>query len=426
MKNKTLFFILFIASVIFSGCASKYGADAKPNQKSFNEEDVYIFAGLNLEQTKEHNTSSVIFSALYEKTGKEEYLIRSLKNDIEAGENERVVWRVDEAVDRKIEDFELIRFKIVALMNLDRLDEAKDLALKLVAKSGTVDDYLLSADIYIKLKEFDTCVKYLESAYLKGHDEQLLDKISVILYVNLQRKKDAIAQLESHSRVLGCSKLICMRLASFYSNDNNIEGLLSVYLRLYKIEQNRDIGEKIVQIYGYKKDYLKMLMFLEESKINDETLLQLYVQQKSYKKASLLANELYKKNGDVNFLGQSAIFEYESSDDKKDKVMIKSIVEKLETVVAIKKDGLYLNYLGYVLIDYELDLKKGMHYIDEALKIEPNSIYYLDSLAWGYYKLKDCKKAGELIDRVVKGDNSDNEEIKIHLDAINKCRKGKK
>ena len=411
-------------SVAFSGCVGKY--DAKANQKAFDEEDVYIFAGLNLEQTKEHNTSSVIFNSLYEKTGKKEYLTRSLKNDIEADENERAIWRINEVIGKKVDDFELIRFKIVALMNLDRLDEAKDLALKLVAKSGTVDDYLLNADIYIKLKEFDTCVKYLESAYLKEHDEQLLDKISVILYANLQRKKDAIAQLESHSRVLGCSKLICMRLASFYSNDNNIDGLLSVYLRLYKIEQNREIGEKIVQIYGYKKDYLKMLLFLEESKINDETLLQLYIQQKNYKKASLLANELYKKDGGVNFLGQSAIFEYESSDDKKDKAMINSVVEKLKSVLAIKKDGMYLNYLGYVLIDYELDVKKGMEYINEALKMEPNSIYYLDSLAWGYYKLKDCKKAGEIMDRVIKGDSSDNEEIKIHLDAINKCRKGKK
>lgn len=425
MSNKTVLFMLFILLVAFSGCSGKYGADVKANQKAFNEEDIYIFAGLNSEQAKDNNTSSVIFNSLYEKTGRREYFIRSLKNDIEAGENERVIWRVDEVIGRKIEDFELIRFKIVALMNLEKFNEAKELALKLVDKSGTVDNYLVTADIYIKLKEFDTCVKYLESAYQKEHDEQLLDKISVVLYVNLQRKKDAIAQLETHSRVLGCSKLICIRLASFYSNDNNIDGLLSVYLRLYKIEQNREIGEKIIQIYGYKKDYLKMMIFLEESKINDETLLQLYIQQKSYKKASLLASELYKNSGDVSYLGQSAIFEYESSDDKTDKVMIESIVKKLTSVIAIKKEGLYLNYLGYVLIDYELDIKKGMEYVNEALKMEPNSIYYLDSLAWGYYKLKDCKKAGEIIDRVLK-DDSTNEEIKVHLDAINKCRKGKK
>ncbi|MDD5156638.1 hypothetical protein [Sulfurimonas sp.] len=426
MSNKIVLFMLLILSVAFSGCVGKYGKDVKANQKMFNEEDIYIFAGLNSEQAKENNASSVIFNSLYEKTGRREYFIRSIKNDIEASENERAIWRIDEIIGKKINDFELVRFKIVALMNLDRLDEAKELVLKLVANSGTVDDYLLSADIYIKLKEFDTCVKYLESAYLKEHDEKLLDKISVILYVNLQRKTDAIAQLETHSRVLGCSKIICMRLASFYSNDNNIDGLLSVYLRLYKIEQHKEIGEKILQIYGYKKDFLKMMMFLEESKINDEALLQLYIQQKNYKKASLLANELYKKIGDINFLGQSAIFEYESSDDKKDKVMVKSIIEKLESVVAIKKDGLYLNYLGYVLIDYELDIKKGIQYIEEALKMEPDSIYYLDSLAWGYYKLNDCKKAGELMDRVIKDDNTNNEEIKIHLDAINKCKKGKK
>mgnify|MGYP003497096864 CR=1 FL=1 len=48
--------------------------------------------------------------------------------------------------------------------------------------------------------------------------------------------------------------------------------------------------------------------FLEESKVDDELLLQLYTQTKSYKKASALAKRLYEDSGDLIFLGQSAIF----------------------------------------------------------------------------------------------------------------------
>ncbi|MCF6309636.1 MAG: hypothetical protein L3J19_04050 [Sulfurimonas sp.] len=300
------------------------------------------------------------------------------------------------------------------------------MALKLVQKSKEIDDYLLVSEIYVKLKHFDTAVKYLESAYIKDYNEKILDRMSIVLYVNLQRKKDAIAQLETHSRIYGCSKMICSRLIGFYSNDNNIDGLLSTYLRLYKIDPNKNIAKKIVQIYGYKKDYLKMIDFLRESKIDDELLLQLYVQSKDYKKASPLAKEIYNGGGDITYLGQSAIFEYESSDDKNDKAMQKSVIKKLEKVINRRKDGIYLNYLGYLLIDHEIDVKRGMEYIQEAITLEPNSTYYLDSLAWGYYKLQECQKAKEIINQVANMDGSSNSEVVKHIKAINRCNKSKK
>jgi len=73
-------------------------------------------------------------------------------------------------------------------------------------------------------------------------------------FLDLGRKKDAIAQLETHSRMHGCSKMICKRLIGFYSNENNIEGLLSVYLRIYELEKR----VKIILKKNYKfKDYFQ-------------------------------------------------------------------------------------------------------------------------------------------------------------------------
>ncbi len=409
--------------ILYVGCASKQPSEVKGYEKAFDKEDIYILIGLRSEQLKDYNTSSNIFNTLYIKTEKKEYLYRSLRSDLAANKSEKVIRRVDELSGKKIDDFELIQIKIIALIKQDNLVQAKDLALKLVQKSKAIDDYLLVSEIYVKLKEFNTAVKYLESAYIKDYNEKILDKMSIVLYVNLQRKKDAIAQLETHSRIHGCSKMICLRLIGFYSNDNNIDGLLSTYLRLYKIDSNKNIAKKILQIYGYKKDYLKMIDFLQESKIDDEMLLQLYIQFKNYKKASPLAKDIYNSGGDITYLGQSAIFEYESSDDKNDKVMQKSVVKKLKEVINIRKDGIYLNYLGYLLIDHEIDVKKGIEYVQEALILEPNSIYYLDSLAWGYYKLGECQKAKDIIDRVANMDGSSNEEVVKHINIINKCQK---
>ncbi|MCK9473372.1 hypothetical protein [Sulfurimonas sp.] len=421
---KSSFFVAAI--MLLGGCSFVKSPEVKGSQKVFEEEDLYILSALALEDSGDHNNSSNIFNTLYLKTGKNEYLYRSLRNDLAANQNERVISRADEISGDKIEDFELIRIKIIALIRAEKLVEAKELAIRLVASSNSENDYLLLSDIYVKLKQYDTALKYLEGAYIKDYNEKILEKIAVVLYVNLERKKDAIAQLETHSRIHGCSKFICTKLIGFYSNDNNVDGLLSTYLRLYKIDPHNDIGEKIVQIYGYKKEYLKMIEFLEENKINNEILFQLYIQTKKYKKAVSIAKELYEDSGDITYLAQSAIFEYESSENKSDKAMHKSVVAKLQEVIKTNRDGMYLNYLGYLLIDHDIDVKKGIAYIKEALKGEPNSIYYLDSLAWGYYKLGDCQRAAKIMKKVQNSDGSSNEDVLKHIEAIKECVKNKK
>ncbi|MCW9026185.1 MAG: hypothetical protein OQJ77_02615, partial [Thiovulaceae bacterium] len=232
------FLIFLIFSILFSGCmGSSPEAPIKPNQKAFEEEDTIVMVALRAEQIKEYNASSSMFETLYEKSSKKEYLYRSLQNALLAKEYNKVVAKVDEVTNGSFEDFNLVRMKIFALINLNRLEEAKTISIMLVDKSQEVDDYILVSDIYVKLSKYDTALKYLESAYAKDYNEKILDKISVILYVNLDRKKDAIAHLETHAKVHGCSKVICNRLLSIYSNENNIESLLRIYLKLYEIDK---------------------------------------------------------------------------------------------------------------------------------------------------------------------------------------------
>jgi len=424
-------FKLFLFSVILilmSGCSGM--TTPKPivqsNKKVFPQEDTYVLFALRAEQLQDYEASSEIFNTLYEKSNKKEYFYRSLQNDLALKKNERVVQRIDKIGIDKLDDFILARIKIVALIQLKKLEEAKVIARSLAEKSKEVDDYLLLSEIYVKQNKFDTAVKYLESAYVQDYNEKILDKMAIILYVNLNRKKDAIAYLETHSRVYSCSKLICSRLIGFYSNENNIDGLLSAYLRLYKIDSSDKISDKIIKIYQYKKDYLKLMGFLENSHSNDDLLLNLYQNSKNYKKAAPLAEKLYIKTGEINYLGQNAIFTYESYKNKNDKSMHKSVIKKLEKVIQVEKTPLYLNYLGYIMVEHGININQAMLYINEALKIEPTSAFYLDSLAWGYYKLGNCKKAEEIITRVIKLEGGDNPEVQLHLKAIRECNKTKK
>ncbi|MBU1659248.1 hypothetical protein KKG72_09390 [bacterium] len=417
---------LFILVLFFGGCVGSTPKVIQANQKVFEDEDAYILFALRAEQLKEHKASASIFNTLYEKSGKKEYIYRSLQNDLVAGDNENVVKRIDEITKGALDDFILMRLKIVALAGLEMLEKAKNLALSLVESSHEVDDYILVSDIYVKEKKFDTALKYLESAYAKNYNEKILDKMSIILYVNLQRKSEAIAQLETHARMHSCSVLICSRLIGFYSNENDIEGLLSVYLRLYELESNEEIAKKIIQIYQYKKEYIQLMDFLEQSNTDDALLLQLYTSAKNYKKAADLADKLYTFTGEINYLGQSAIFEYESSVDKNDGSMHTRVLEKLKKVLLQEENSLYLNYYGYIMIDHNIDVKSGIEYIQRALNFEPNSAYYLDSLAWGYYKLGNCVKAKKIMDKVVKLEGGNDKEVVSHIESIDNCLKLKK
>ncbi len=428
MSRSFVSILLVLLSLFLVSCAGTNAGlnTLKPNEKAFEEEDAYVLFALRAEQVHEYKAASSMFNTLYEKSQKKEYLYRSLKNDLVAKEYEEVIKIVDETTDGSFDDYVLIRVKVVALIELYKLEEAKVLATQLVEKSNAVNDYLLVSDVYIKRQEYDTALKYLESAYIKDYNEKILDKMSIVLYVNLQRKKDAIAQLETHTRIHGCSRLICHRLIGFYSNENNVDGLLSVYLRLYSVDKSEEIADKIIQIYSYKKDYLRLMDFLEESKSDDKALFELYSFTKNYHKAYLLADDMYAKTGDINYLGQSAIYEYESANDKNDKKLLKSVVDKLQKVIQLDNNPLYLNYLGYVLIDHNIDVKGGMKYIEKVLLTQPNSSFYLDSLAWGYYKLGKCKKAKEIMNRVVKLEGGDDPEVKKHVRIIDKCIKNTK
>jgi lipopolysaccharide biosynthesis regulator YciM len=421
--------LILVVSLFFVACSNKSEPLPAQNVKAFDAEDAYILFALHAEEIRDYESASKLFSELYKRSNKKEYLYKYLKNLILLKQNNLVVKKVDTEIEKNGYDPKLVRLKIVALLGDAKIEEAKDVSISLAKNTKDVDDYILVSDIYVALKEYDLALKYLQGAYVKEYNEKILDKMSIVMYVNLDRKKDAIAELETYTRMMGCSELICNRLIGFYSKENNLDGLLSTYLRFYESTKNEEVAKKIIQIYTYTKQYVKLMDFLESSGVDNDLLLDLYTSAKNYKKAYELANKLYKESGEVSYLAQSAIYEYESYGENITIDKVKNTVNKLEDVIKIDRSALYLNYLGYILIDHDIDVKKGMSYIKEVVKSHKNSIYYLDSLAWGYYKLHQCYKAKEIMNKIESLGSDKEQEVLEHMEAIDKClkkRKGKR
>ncbi len=62
---------------------------------------------------------------------------------------------------------------------------------------------------------------------------------------------------------------------------------------------------------------------------------------------------------------------------------------------------LVLNYLGYSWVDQGIHLNRAMRFIRRAVELKPDDGYFVDSLGWAFYRLRNYKKAVEELERAV-------------------------
>lgn len=163
-----------------------------------------------------------------------------------------------------------------------------------------------------------------------------------------------------------------------------------------------------------------MIDFWEQNGEEDEILLNLYRMTNQSQKAYNLLNKLYKNSNNMDFLAQQAILEFEMAKDKKS--ILFDVISKFDKVLQTEDNHIYQNYLAYILIDFDIDIQKGLLLVKKALEKDPTNVAYLDTLAWGEYKIKNCKDAYTYMKQVVDEVGLDDEEIKLHWEKIKECK----
>jgi len=391
-----------------------------------DENTLVLFA---LDAQNQHRSAEAVgyYDLLYKKTGDKIYQDHAMSALMNGRYYNDVVRRLEQRRQAgEVLSENDLRYLIVALLAKNDLDRAKQEALALVKQSKNEKNYLLLAEVYRSEKDYISMLATLEEAYALNYDEEVLDKIAVTIYNNMNSPYEAIGRIERHCKNFGYSPRLTKRLVLFYQDQRDEEGLLKSSLQLYKLEPTQERADIIIQLYWNMNKIPELIRFLEESGRNDDLLLKLYSSTKAFDKAIPLASSLYDETGDLDYLGQKAIYQYEAKKGEKEGPFIDSIVHDLKKVVEVKEEGYYLNYLGYCMIEHDRDIDEGIGYIKRALAIEPDSGYFIDSLAWGYYKKGECQKADVLMKKVVDLLGADDPEVKAHVKAINKCLKGKK
>ena len=144
-----------------------------------------------------------------------------------------------------------------------------------------------------------------------------------------------------------------------------------------------------------------------------------FTQSKAYTEAvqHFTSAEILARAGDTNRLNENFYFQYGVASERKgdyplaEQCFLKSIDRSPDFAEA-------LNYLGYMWADRGENLERARDLIERALKVEPKSAAYLDSLGWVFYKLGQFKPALEYILKAVDLSEEPDAELFAHLGDV--------
>lgn len=416
-----------ILSIILSVIFLTGVTEAKVQSKELRvvSDDTLIMQGLLFEEYRAYDLSREVFKTLYDRTGEEAYLFRevasSLMGKIYIDESIKRLKKWDKAHPNSLEARRLF---IPLYLTANRAKDAKREADILLERSVKPSDLDLAANPYLYTGNFKKAVSLLEKVYKETSNENVLLRMSAVMDVYTGERKKAIQLLETHRRMnILSSDKVYFKLLDLYVKENDVDGILSTYKALYEKDKEDKYLKKVVDAYAYKGDLDGAIAYLEEVKDGDYILYELYKQKKEFDKAFLLTDKLYKAQKDPKWIAEKGILLFEKSKNKNDKKMIRDVVGYFEKAIGMGvDDSIYLNYYGYTLIDKDVDVNKGIKIIEDALVQQPDNTYYLDSLAWGYYKERRCSEAYDLMKKVVDKEGLKEPEIAEHWNTIQKCR----
>ncbi|MBE0495662.1 MAG: hypothetical protein IBX45_04580 [Campylobacterales bacterium] len=411
--------IALIATLFLGGCAVSTTDVPLPSppRYSFEGEDLMALQALVAYHEGDAKTALYMFEELFDRTNKLEYIKEALNIGFSAALP--VESLLEKALAHTPEDGDVVRVHVGVLLNNKAFEEAKMQMLRLIEREKTEQNLTILGSIHFHLKEYDLALKYYDSIYAESQSEESLLAIVDLLDVHLDRTNEAISYLETVRRMNGCTKPICYRLVQIYGKTKNIDGLISTYKMLYEGQKEDQYAAKVVELLLFKRDFAGAIAFLNQSNHDPLMLMDLHASRKAFGKAHDVAKRAYEDSGELNYLGRMAIYEYEHHKDAITKTLLSSVSAKFEKVIKTLEEPLYLNYYGYLLIDHDVDVAKGVALVKRALVKEPDSPYYIDSLAWGYYKLGRCQEAHDLMVSIL---NTINEpEVKEHYEKINAC-----
>ena len=395
----------------------------------FNEDDM-VNEALNAVDTKEYAKARDLYLVLYEESHKLEYfreaiLVSSLLNDPQGTINLILAYQ------QKTKDYDLEIEKVLADSYLRLGDVPNSIAIveSIQKKESTPLVHEILGSLYLQSNRVDDALAQFNEAYKGDHSERSLEQI-IAIYSNTQNNERIGELLNNHLEKYGCSQELCKRSIEFYVKTKQISRVEKLLKEIEEKSPTIQNATNLIAVYAYEKKYNEAIEIAKKYPLNRSILLELYLGKGDFSLASKQASLIYEESKNYEMLILSQIYFFETIKDNPSQDAILSIIKKLQYAISeLKKQkqtpqsfGEYLNFLGYLMIDYDVDIKKGISYVKEALAINSENIEFIDSLAWGYYKLGDCNQAKREFDKIPKAKIEELNDLKIHQKALLECK----
>ncbi|RDU65618.1 lipopolysaccharide assembly protein LapB [Helicobacter sp. MIT 14-3879] len=397
-----IFSIIFMSSILFA---------------NINDEDIYILLALEAIDNGDFETAIELYDKLYIDTKKDEYLKEKINILIQLGKNEDAIDSINKYQKSNPSNIEIKKLLAYLYINQRDIDNTIKTYEDIVKLEDNKQNNRFLGNLYLAKKDYKNARKYLLKSYQASNDESTLLIINSI-DMELKDFELSIPLIKDYFKD-ELSDTFAHILIELGSNYGVLDSLESLYLDYYNNKQSFQNAKNLAKLYLFKNKTQEALDLSNKYDFGLDFMIDLYLAKKDYKNAKIQAQKAFEETKNNHYLGVLAIIEFEDAKDKN--LVLKSVISNLKKAIEGNENHVFYNYLGYLMIDYDININEGIDYVKLALKISPNNFFYLDSLAWGYYKVNDCKQAKIEIEKIPLNVINAQDEIKEHFEKINKC-----
>ncbi|WP_394952340.1 tetratricopeptide repeat protein [uncultured Helicobacter sp.] len=415
---KILFSILLAVNVVFG---------------AFDEEE-YMFRALDLQDQGKVQEARDTYLVLYDETKKLEYLKESILLSTRFEQPNIVLSYIRDYKQKAKEgDLEIDKALLDVYIKTNNPTEALPIAQAIARQEDTPMIHNILGVIYASLGDLPKAIGEFESLYEQTQAPEALQKL-VILYGQTQQYQKSVELLDSYLQNNVCEGDLCAMAIQIYAKAMQGDKLESLFKKRYNEEPTIANAQNLIYIYSLRKKYSEALKIASRYPFDPKLLFNLYAETKDYSNAYKTALDVYKNSKEAMYLGFAQLYRFETLPNKTNPKEVLPVLQDMQKAIElIQKDGvpdslqkenlgLFYNFTGFLLIDLDLDIEQGIAYVKKALEIAPNDVAYLDSLAWGYYKKKYCKKAKEVFAKIPKESIPNDEELVKHARSLDLCQ----
>ncbi len=384
------------------------------------DEDSLIMQALYYEVSNPKEAAA-IWKKLFEKTNKEEYLVEYFNSSLKVKNVNEIIKELQAMLAKKKSKdlYEL-------LANLYMTQGNNDNAISILenVKNLDIESLYQLAYLYTLTNQDEKALGIYKKIYaMQKSWEALKGELAILSKRKDIKKIKEILWQEIHNNP-ALPKEAYFVLAGLLDLKKESNKALYIFKKLYEMTGDKKYLKQMISIYFYQNNFNAIMKLLEQTHFDNKLLYELYISKDRYVDAYKLIDGLYAKTKDPYWLGQKAMLTYEIA--KKYNSVDKNVIKKMDELFnkaykAGAKSPTFYNFHGYILIDEDYDIKRGIKLVQKALALEPKNVYYLDSLAWGYFKQKECKSAKDLAKEIEKL-GTDEKDILEHLKKIKECK----